>query len=141
MGRKIDPAATPTPKALAGEGRRLELGLGHWKWAKQVDKELRDALVTGIKAVGNVSAYGKLLQTIEIDLPAGKTEEVTLRRDGDPLRRTVQVPEEDAALTCVPLGTLVAASGRLLLARLHKAVRERGGVMALWDTDSGHIVA
>ena len=57
------------------------------------------------------------------------------------LRRPVKAPEEDAAFTCVPLAGLVAASGRLLLARLHRAVADRDGVMACWDTDCGHIVA
>jgi hypothetical protein len=57
------------------------------------------------------------------------------------MRRKVPVPEEDRKLTCVPLAGLVAVGGRLLLARLHRAVADRGGTMALWDTDSGHIIA
>jgi hypothetical protein len=90
---------------------------------------------------GNIFAYGMLLQTNEIDLPAGATEEVTCLRFGPAMRRKVSVPEEDTRLTCVPLAGLVAAGGRLLLARLHRAVAERGGTMALWVTDSGHPVA
>jgi hypothetical protein len=140
LARRIDPATVPVPLALAEEGRRLELGQGRWRRAK-VSAELRSALVKGIKAAGNIFAYGMLLQTNEIDLSTGATEEVMCLRFGSAMRRKVAVPEEDTALTCVPLAGLVAASGRLLLARLHRAVADRGGTVACWDTDSAHIVA
>jgi hypothetical protein len=138
MGRRIDPAATPLPLFFAEEGERVRRGEGRYE---AIPERVRGHLVTGIKAMGNIAAYGMLLQTTEIDLPHGESEEVTLLTGRGALRAKVAIPEEDAAFTCVPAGGLVAASGRLLLAGLHHAVTKRGGLVAYWDTDSAHICA
>jgi hypothetical protein len=138
FGRYIDPAATSIPAAIAEESERLKQGAGRFA---AIPQSARDALVNGAKMAGNIFSYGMLLQTYAIDLPAGTHEEVTLLHAGGSMRRTVSTPEEDSLFTCVPLAGLVAASGRLLLARVHRAVKEKGGVIACWDTDSAHICA
>jgi hypothetical protein len=143
LGRKLDPEITPIPLALVEEGERLRRGDGRFGagWFKKASPELRDALAKGVKKIGNIFSYGMLIEAREADLPAGAAEKATLLHAGGAMRRKVLVPEDDGPLTCVSLGAIVTASGRLLLARLHRAVIDRGDVMACWDTDSGHIVA
>ena len=140
LGRRIDPAKVPIPQALAEQSVQIE------RDEERFSEPLRKLLANGAKKIGNIFSYGMLIEAREVDLPAGKrgepgTEEVALLHGSGSIRRRVQMPEEDGPMTCVPLGCLVAASGRLLLARMHRAVADRGGVMACWDTDSGHIVA
>lgn len=97
MGRRIDPASVPIPLALAEEGERMKCRLGRWAKgpASRIPDEVRKLLVSGIKAAGNIFAYGMLLQTNQVDLPRGThgaagSEEATLLHASGALRRPVK---------------------------------------------------
>jgi hypothetical protein len=147
MGETIDPARTPLPLAFVLAGKKLEDGEGPpnrspGQGFAAIPPEVRQYLVTGIKAAGNIAAYGSHLMTIADQAREGAFEEITLLHSGEPLRGNTAAPENDTHLTCVPLGGLVAAGGFMLLASLHKKVRNRGGgLVACWDTDSAHVCA
>jgi hypothetical protein len=138
MGETINPARKSLPLAFVLAGKKLEDGAGRFA---AIAPEVREYLVSGVKAAGNITAYGSHLMTV-VDVPReGATEDVTLLHAGKPLRVNSAAPENDTHLTCVPLGGLVAAGGFMLLASLHKKVRECGSLVACWDTDSAHICA
>jgi hypothetical protein len=144
MGHTIDPAMTPIPLAFVEEGARLERGEGRYG---QIPEALRAFLVTGLKAAGNIAAYGELLRADQKAPGCGLAEEVRLLHSGmflrgeASLRADTAAPEDDGPFTCMPLGGLVAASGAMLVGSVHTKVRDRGGLVASSDTDSGHICA
>ena len=138
MGETIDPARTPLPLAFVLAGKKLEDGESRFA---AIPPDVREYLVAGVKAAGNIAAYGSHLMTIADQPREGASEEITLLHAGEPLRGNTAAPENDTHLTCVPLGGLVAAGGFMLLASLHKKVRDRGGLVACWDTDSAHVCA
>jgi hypothetical protein len=138
MGETIDPARTPLPLAFVLAGKKLEDGKGRFA---AIPPDVREYLVAGVKAAGNIAAYGSHLMTIADQPRGGASEEVTLLHAGEPVRGNTAAPENDTHLTCVPLGGLVAGGGFMLLASLRKKVRDRGGWVACWDTDSAHVCA
>jgi hypothetical protein len=102
---------------------------------------VREAILPGVKGIGNIGAFGALIETREADLLPGRREEVTLLSDGEPLRAAVAHPEDPGQLACPPLAGLVTAGGRLLLAMVHRLVTDRGSIVGACDTDGAHIVA
>jgi hypothetical protein len=124
-------------RSLVEEGERLKRGLGAWA---KVPASVRAVLYRGWKAGNNMLAYGALARTDLMDLPGNKKEEVTLLYDEGECRARLRHPENPGPLNCPPLAALVPACGRLLLAIVHRLVEDKGGFIAMGDTDSAHIV-
>jgi hypothetical protein len=139
FGRVLfDPGKDQLFKLLVEEGGRFSRGEGHYT---KIPAPLRAAIIRGVKGIGNIGCFGALIETREVDLLPHRREEVTLLSDGEPLRRAIAHPEDPGPFACPPIAGLVAASGRLLLALLHRLVADRGGVVAACDTDGADIVA
>jgi hypothetical protein len=123
---------------LVEEGERLRRGDGRWG---NVPERAREALYAGWKAGNNGLAFGLLAQTNEVDLPGKLREEVSLLFDGGSIRAPLAHPLDPGAYACLPLAGLVTSCARLLQACVHRAVRDKGGLVAAGDTDSNHIIA
>jgi hypothetical protein len=137
-GARFEPAKDQLFKILVEEGERF--GRGQGRYAK-IPAAIREAILPGIKAIGNIGCFGALIETRAADLLPGRREEVTLLTDGEPVRAAVAHPEDPGPFACPPLAGLVTAGGRLLLAMVHRMVADRGGIVAACDTDGAHIVA
>jgi hypothetical protein len=137
-GARFDPAKDQLFKILVEEGERFGRGQGRYE---KIPAAIREAILPGIKAIGNIGCFGALIETRAADLVPGRREEVTLLTDGEPVRATVAHPEDPGPFACPPLAGLVTAGGRLLLAMVHRMVPDRGGLVAACDTDGAHIVA
>jgi hypothetical protein len=137
-GARFDPAKDRLFKILVEEGEWF--GRGQGRYAK-IPVGIREAILPGIKAIGNIGCFGALIETRAADLVPARREEVTLLTDGEPVRAAVAHPEDPGPFACPPLAGLVTAGGRLLLAMVHRMVMDRGGLVAECDTDGAHIVA
>jgi hypothetical protein len=137
-GAWLDPNARDVFLTLVEEGERLRRGDGHWR---KVVRPTREALYGAWKAGNNGLAFGLLAQTNEVDLPGKLREEVTLLFDGGSIRAPLLHPSDPGRFACVPLPGLITSCARLLQACVHRAVKDRGGFVAMGDTDSSHIVA
>jgi hypothetical protein len=137
-GAWLHPNARDVFLTLIEEGERLRRGDGHWR---KVLGPTRQALYGAWKAGNNGLAFGLLAQTNEVDLPGELREEVTLLFDGGSIRAPLLHPSDPGAFACVPLAGLVTSCARLLQACVHRAVNDRGGLVAMGDTDSSHIVS
>jgi hypothetical protein len=137
-GAVFDPRKDQLFKILVEEGERLNRGEGHYA---DIPEPVRAAILPGVKAIGNIAAFGDLIETREGDLLPNRREEVTLLSDAEPLRAAVAHPEDPGPCACPPIAGLVTAGGRLLLAMVHRLVTDRGGIVAACDTDGAHIVA
>jgi hypothetical protein len=134
----FDPSKDQFFKILVDEGERLNRGEGSYA---EIPASVREAILPGVKGIGNNGCFGVPIETRQADLLPGRREEVTLLSDGEPLRATVAHPEDPGPFACPPIAGLVAAGGRLLLAMVHRLVADRGGIVAACDTDGTHIVA
>jgi hypothetical protein len=123
---------------LVEEGERFSRGEGHHA---EIPVPVREAILPGVKGIGNIGAFGALIETREADLLPGRREEVTLLNDNEPLRAAVAHPEDPGPFACPPLAGLITAGGRLLLAMLHHLVADKGGLIAACDTDGAYIVS
>jgi hypothetical protein len=137
-GAIFDPHQDQFFKVLVEEGEQLNHGEGRYA---EIPDRVRTVLLPGVKGIGNIGAFGALIETREADLLPGRREEVTLLCDGEPLRAAVAHPEDPGPFACPPIAGLVTAGGRLLLAMVHRLVADRGGMVAACDTDGAHIVA
>jgi hypothetical protein len=126
-------------KILVEEGERFNRGEGDIHFG--IRSQVRDKILPGVKAIGNIGCFGSLIETREADLPPDRQEEVTLLSDGEPFPRAVAHPEDPGPFACPPIAGLVTAGGQLLLAMVHRLVMDRGGIVAACDTDGAHIVA
>jgi hypothetical protein len=134
----FDPRKDQLFKVLVEEGERLNRGEGHYA---DIPAPVRATILPGVKAIGNIAAFGALIETREGDLLPNRREEVTLLSDAEPLCAVVAHPEDAGPCACPPIAGLVTAGGRLLLAMVHRLVADRGGIVAACDTDGAHIVA
>src|SRR5205085_1542994 len=134
----FDPERDQLFKILVEEGERFSRGAGPYA---KISGAVRDAILPGIKGIGNIGCFGGLIETRVVDLLPGRREEVTLLGDGEPIHAALAHPEDAGPLACPPLAGLVTAGGRLLLAMVHRLVADRGGIVAACDTDGAHIVS
>jgi hypothetical protein len=137
-GGVFDPRKDQFFKVIVEEGERFKRGEGRHA---EILAPVREAILPGVKGIGNIGAFGALIETREADLLPGRREEVTLLCDAEPLRAAVAHPEDRGPFACPPLAGLVTAGGRLLLAMVHRLVANGAGIVAACDTDGAHIVA
>jgi hypothetical protein len=137
-GEVFDPCKDQLLKVLVEGAERFNRGEGRHA---NIAETVRKLIVQGVKAEGNIMAYGALAETHAVDLLPGRSEEVTLLTDAGSLRRSIRHPEDPGAFACPPIAGLVSAGGRLLLAAIHHLVTERVGIVAACDTDGAYIVA
>jgi hypothetical protein len=131
-GAEFDPERESFFKRNVEESERIDRSEG-------LDPKVRKALYNGMKAAGNSGAFGIFSETHE-DVAAGR-EEATLLSDGPRYRAILDPPEQSGAFACPPIAGLVTAGGRLMLAMVHRLVMDKGGTVAMGDTDSAAIVA
>ena len=134
----FDPRKDQLFKVLVEEGERLNRGEGRYA---EIPAPVRAAILPGVKGMGNIDAYGALIETRGADLLPDRREEVTLLSDVGSLRAAVGHPEDPGPFACPPIAGLVAAGGQLLLAMVHQLVADHGGIVAACDTDGAHIVS
>jgi hypothetical protein len=137
-GAVFDPYKDQLFNTLVEEGERFSRGEPRYA---DILGPVRAAILPGIKGIGNIGAFGALIETRDADLLRGRREAVTLLNDGEPVRAPVAYPEDPGPFACPPIAGLVTAGGRLLLTMVHRLVADRGGIVAACDTDGAHIVA
>ena len=104
-----------------------------------VRSEERAALDQLLKTFANAGSYGIFVEQNRQD---GTRAECTVWTGADePFTVSVEHPEEPGAFAFPPLGTLIPAAARLMLALLERCVTDLGGTYAFCDTDSMAIVA
>ena len=136
-GGIFDPRTDDFFKFNVEYGERMKRGDGI-----DLSKRVRDALISGIKCIGNTGAYGIYAETNEADLPGDETEKVDLLSDEIVVPGVrLAHPESPGPFCCPPLAGLITAGARLLLGMAHREVLDRGGNIAFGDTDSLAIVA
>jgi hypothetical protein len=134
----FDPATDNFFKFNVEHGEMMKQGIGPYA---HLPLDIRDALVPGIKCIGNSGAYGIYAETIEQDLPGNETEPVELWSDGASLPIRLLHPENPGEFCCPPLAGLITAGARLMLGMAHREVMNINGSVAFGDTDSLAIVA
>lgn len=137
-GAVFDPKRHDFFKLNVEEGARLKKGIDHYA---ALPKAVRDALVPGIKCIGNSGAFGIFAETNAQDLPGDETEWVDLVGDGDRVRAKLRHPEKPGDFFCPPLAGLITAGARLMLGLAHHLVADKGGTVAFGDTDSLAVIA
>jgi hypothetical protein len=137
-GAVFDPRKDQLFKVLVEEGERFSRGESNYS---EIRSKVREKILPGVKALGNIGCFGSLIETREADLAPDHKEEVTLLSDGEPFLAAVAHPEDPGPFACPVIAGLVTAGGQLLLAMVHRLVMDRGGIVAAWDTDGAHIVA
>lgn len=137
-GAMFDPEQHDFFKLNVEEGARIKKGIGPYA---ALSPDVRNALVAGVKCIGNSGSYGIFAETNAQDLPGEEREWVDLVGDGDPLRVKVLHPEDPGRFNCPPLAGLITSGARLMLGLAHALVAERGGKVAFGDTDSLAVIA
>jgi hypothetical protein len=137
-GAVFNPIRDQFFKVLVEEGERFSRGEGRYS---EIPATVREAILPGIKGIGNIGCFGAPIETRQTDLLSGRREEVTLLSDAGSLHAAVGHPEDPGPFASPPIAGFVAAGGQLLLAMVHRLVADRGGIAAACDTDGAHIVA
>ena len=105
---------------------------------KRLPQAEREALGYFLKIMAN-AGYGIFIETTPKLVSAGTKLKVFSGESSFPTRS--DVVEEKGPWYCPLIASLITSSGRLLLAMLECAVREKGGTYVFADTDSMAIVA
>ncbi|MDP8930523.1 MAG: hypothetical protein M3O70_18625 [Actinomycetota bacterium] len=111
---------------------------------KRIDADLtrpkheRGRLTRALKIVANATAYGLLVQCTKKD---GEPGDLVVATDDSVEQHHVAEVEQFGNYAFPPLGALITAGGRLLLAIAERLVTDLGGTFAFCDTDSMAIVA
>jgi hypothetical protein len=94
-----------------------------------------------LKVFANAASYGIFVQMDRDETPKNKPAKVTAygRAGGFSCRTTA--PEDPGNFCFPPIGAVITAAARLMLALLERCVTDAGGSYALADTDSMAIVA
>ena len=134
-GGTIDPRKEDPILTLIREGARVEndptLRAESSRRLKGMWKGIRNALVSGLPIqVNDDEPTKKLRRQIVFDPRTGLSEELRLPRIESP-----------GAWEFPPVAAAVTSGSRLLLHLAIATVREMGGIVAYWDTDSIFVVA
>jgi hypothetical protein len=111
--------------------------------ARQLKTVEGDRLAQAAKTYGNSWGYGIYIEYRPQVLAEGEVERVVIYGRGDEpfIRERVTSPEDPGPSYFPPIGTLVPAGARLLLALAETEIQARGGTHAYMDTDSIFVVA
>ncbi len=94
-----------------------------------------------LKVFANAGSYGVFVEMIRKEAPKDKPVELAVYgRDGRFACRTT-APEDPGPFCFPPIGAIITAAARLMLALLERCVTDAGGSYAFADTDSMAIVA
>jgi hypothetical protein len=103
--------------------------------------EERERTQQFLKVFANSGSYGVFVEMIRKQTRADKPADLAVYgRDGRFSCRTT-APEDPAAFYFPPIGAVITAAARLMLALLERCVTDSGGSYAFADTDSMAIVA
>jgi hypothetical protein len=108
---------------------------------RQRVKHTDDRTQLFLKVFANAGSYGIFVQMDRQETPKDKPEEVAVygREGGFSCRTTA--PEDPGNFCFPPIGAVITAAARLMLALLERCVSDAGGTHAFADTDSMAIVA
>ena len=134
---EVDPVLDDFFCRLIEERARVGRGLPPYDGLNALERKwLRRCL----KTLAN-SIYGVLVEINKQRLPQGKRVRVRVWHGQGSYVTSVGAVEEPGRFFFPPLGAIITAAGRLMLALLEWNVRQHGGAFAFCDTDSMAIVA
>jgi hypothetical protein len=103
--------------------------------------EQRDRIVQSLKTVANSGSYGIFAEMNPEELEANERAQINVYGLNDPFACSSTAPENAGEFFFAPIGALIPAAARLMLALLELCVSDVGGTYAFCDTDSMAIVA
>lgn len=134
---EVDPLRDDLFRRVIEERTRVKRGQSPYNG---LSDDERRWLQQSLKTLAN-SLFGVLVEVNKQRLPEGKRAPVRVWHGQGSYRTSVGAVEEPGAFFFPPLGTLITAAARLMLALLEWQVGRRGGSFAFCDTDSMAIVA
>jgi hypothetical protein len=111
------------------------------KGDEALDPQEQERIQRFLKTFANAGSYGVFVEMIRKTLRADRPSEIAVygRTGGFSCKTTA--PEDPGRFCFPPIGALITAGARLMLALLERCVTDAGGTYAFADTDSMAIVA
>jgi hypothetical protein len=133
-GVEIDPSSESLFRAVIEARQQV-------KRDQRLEPQERDRIERFLKTFANAGNYGVFVEMIRKTLRADRPAELAVYGRAGGFFCKTAAPEDAGRFCFPPIGALITASARLMLALLERSVTDAGGSYAFADTDSMAIVA